>query len=146
MKKSFNPLVLLGCLLLMPVTPTRAQAKDIVVGVNLVNAPYDLAIPEQEAILEAMKKAGVRVIRAAIPLGDKGMRFAERVYGHGIEILLEWGFNDAADTCPVDDAARTDLVRELRGEFGQLAKQNRLKGLFFHNWQGNIYIGPSSSN
>jgi hypothetical protein len=56
--------------------------------------------------------------------------------------VTEWGFNYAVDTCPVDaaaDAARTDLVRELRGELSQLAKQNRLKGLFFYNWQGNIH-------
>jgi hypothetical protein len=45
--------------------------------------------------------------------------------------VTEWGFNYAVDTYPVDDAARTDLVRELRGELSQLAKQNRLKGLFF---------------
>jgi hypothetical protein len=101
MKKSFNPIVLLGCLLLMPVTPTRALAKDVVVGVNLVNAPYDLAIPEQETILEAMKKAGVRVIRSAIPLGDKGMSFAERVYAYGIKILLLGGVHYTGVAWPV---------------------------------------------
>ena len=85
----------------MPVTPTRAQAKDVVVGVKLVNAPYDLAIPEQETILEAMKKAGVRVIRAAIPLGDKGMSFAERVYAHGIKILLLGGVHYTGVAWPV---------------------------------------------
>src|SRR5580704_1969843 len=56
MKRSFNLIVLLGCLLFMPETPTRAQAKDVVVGVNLTNAPYDLSVAEQEAILGAMQR------------------------------------------------------------------------------------------
>jgi hypothetical protein len=100
MKKSFNLVVLLGCLLFMPVTPTRAQAKDVVVGVNLTNAPYDLSVAEQEAILGAMQKAGVRVIRAAIPgekalPAGKGLSFVERVYARGIKILWLMGIHYA---------------------------------------------------
>ena len=68
--------------------PALAQAQGTVVGVNLVNAPYNLTVPEQEAILSAMQTAGVRVIRGAIPSGDKGIGWAERVYAHDIKI--EW--------------------------------------------------------
>jgi hypothetical protein len=78
---------LLACLLLAPLVPDVARAADVVVGVNLVNAPYDLTIPEQETILNAMHAAGVRVIRGAIP-GEKGTGWAERASAHGIRI--EW--------------------------------------------------------
>jgi hypothetical protein len=56
--------------------------------------------------------------------------------------ITEWGFNYAVDTYPVpdkDDQARTDLVHEVRGIFSQLARQDRLRGVFFYNWQGNIH-------
>lgn len=75
------------------VPATAASPGEVVVGVNLVNAPYDLTVSEQEAILGAMQKAGVRVIRVAVPLNDKGISFAERVYAHGIKILLLGGMH-----------------------------------------------------
>ena len=31
------------------------------------------------------------------------------------------------------------LVREMRGYFGQLARQGRLGGIFFYTWEGNIH-------
>jgi hypothetical protein len=80
--------LLLAYLVLAPLVPTAAWAAEIVVGVNLVNAPYNLTVPEQETILNAMHAAGVRVIRDAIPSGEKGTSWARRVYAHGIKI--EW--------------------------------------------------------
>ncbi len=91
MKKSLNLIVLLGCLLNFPLVPPQTHAEDAAVGVNLVNAPYNLAIPEQEAILDAMQKNGVRIIRAALPFNANGFSFAERVYAHGIKIWLLGG-------------------------------------------------------
>src|SRR3984885_3565466 len=90
--KASSPLLplavlLLANLLLAPLVPTAAWAAETVVGVNLVNAPYNLTIPEQETILNAMHAAGVRVIRGAIP-GETGTGWAERAYAHGIRI--EW--------------------------------------------------------
>lgn len=38
-----------------------------------MNAPYDPTVSEQEAILNAMQAAGVRVIGGAIPPGDNGI-------------------------------------------------------------------------
>jgi hypothetical protein len=82
-----------GLLLTVFTYPALAKAEDVVVGVNLVNAPYDLTAPEQEAILDAMNKSGVRIIRAAVPINDKGYSFAERVYAHGIKISLLGGMH-----------------------------------------------------
>jgi hypothetical protein len=81
-------LLLLAFLLLAPLLPVAARAADLVVGVNLVNAPYNLTVAEQESILDAMHAAGVTVTRGAIPPGEKGVSWAERVYAHGIRI--EW--------------------------------------------------------
>lgn len=94
MKKSACPLVLLGCLLLMPLAPVLAQEESVTVGVNLVNAPYNLTIPEQEVLLSDLNRAGVHVIRGAIPPGDKGRSWAERVYAHGIKIawIVDCGY------------------------------------------------------
>ena len=94
MKASTTLFVLLACLLLASLCPAVAAPGDVplgvnvVVGVNLVNAPYDLTVPEQLSSLDAMQTAGVRVIRGAIPSGAKGIDWAERVYAHGIKI--EW--------------------------------------------------------
>jgi len=80
--------LLLACVLLMPLASAVARAADVVIGVNLVNASYDLTVPEQETIMNTMHTSGVRVIRGAIPSADKGTSWAERVYAHGIKI--EW--------------------------------------------------------
>jgi hypothetical protein len=78
----------LTCVLIMAVVPALAQADGVVVGVNLVNQPDRLTPQEQDAILDAMQSAGVRVIRAGIANNDKSLDFAQRVYAHGIKI--EW--------------------------------------------------------
>jgi hypothetical protein len=90
MKKFAYLVVVLGCMLLTSLAPARAD--DIVVGVNLVNQPDRLTPKEQDTILEAMKDAGVRVIRAGISNNDKSLDFAQRVYAHGIKIeWFAWG-------------------------------------------------------
>jgi hypothetical protein len=60
-------ILLIACILFGAVTARGALADEAVIGVNLVNAPYDLAVPEQQTILDALQAAGVHVIRAAIP-------------------------------------------------------------------------------
>lgn len=65
----------------MPLAPVLLQAHDVVVGVNLVNAPYDLTAAKQETILAALQHAGVLVIRGAIPPGDKA-RGCDHAEGH----------------------------------------------------------------
>ena len=138
MKKFVRPAILLGCLLLVPLTPVLAQAGDLIVGVNLVNAPYNLTDAEQENILQAMQKAGVRVIRVAAP-GPKGIAFAEQVYAHGMKILLlggvhysgAWpppppqGFNGMWGL-PALSHANPEL---LRNDFAPLMEQLEAKGI-----------------
>lgn len=63
-----------------------AQANVVTVGVNLVNAPYNLSAAEQESILDTMQRGGVQVIRGAIP-GPKGVDWAGRVYARDIRML-----------------------------------------------------------
>jgi len=69
------------------VVANPALADDVLVGVNVVNL-YPLAVEQQEAMLNEMKSAGVRVIRASITLDEKGVAFAELVSKLGIKI--EW--------------------------------------------------------
>jgi hypothetical protein len=99
---------LLGCLLL-PLGASEAQAEDVEVGVNLVNAPYNLSVAEQEAILTEMQRDGVRYIRSAIPLSDAGIAYAERVYAHGIKILLLGGVHYTGVAWPVPPAGFNGL-------------------------------------
>jgi hypothetical protein len=91
--KKFACLVIfLGCPLLKPLAATLAQADEVVVGVNLVNSPDKLTPQQQDMILDSMKSAGVRVIRASIANNDKSLAFAQRVYAHGIKIeWFAWG-------------------------------------------------------
>jgi Glycosyl hydrolase catalytic core len=84
MKKCAYLVALLECVLLMPLG--RAQTRDVVVGVNLLNHPEQLTPQEQDTILDNMKNAGVRVIRAGIINNDQYLDFIQRVYSHGIKI------------------------------------------------------------
>ena len=55
--------------------------------------------------------------------------------------ITEWDFNGlkGLDTCPIDDAMRLAMVREMRSVFAELAKQQRLGGSIFYTWQGQIH-------
>ena len=48
--------------------------------------------------------------------------------------ITEWGFPNADKTCPIDDAARTALVREYMGYFHTLAAAGRLVGTMYFSW------------
>jgi hypothetical protein len=95
MKKFACLVVLLGFVLPLPLA--SAQTRDVVVGVNLVNGPDQLTPQEQDTILNNMKSAGVRVIRAGIDTSEKSLDFAQRVYAHGIKIeWFAWGIPSAS--------------------------------------------------
>jgi hypothetical protein len=95
MKKFAYLVVLLGFVLLVPLA--SAQTRDVVVGVNLVNGPDQLTPEEQDTILNNMKSAGARVIRAGIDNSEKSLDFAQRVYAHGIKIeWIAWGIPSAS--------------------------------------------------
>ena len=100
--KCRNVLIALVCQLTICAAPVIAYAADVVVGVNM-NNPARLAAEQQDAMLGAMKAAGVRVIRAGIAPGDKGVDFARRVYAHGIRLvwILDFGgYQPGAPTRP----------------------------------------------
>jgi len=81
----------LACLLTLVAMPVAVRAENVVVGVNMTNA--DRIDPaQQDAMLSAMKSVGVRVIRAGLAPGEKGIDFARRVYAEGIRIDLLVGF------------------------------------------------------
>ena len=88
---------LVGCMFLLPSQPVSPPVEDVVVGVNLVNQPDKLTPQEQDTVLDRMKSAGVRVIRAGIDNSDKSFEFAQRVYAHGIKIeWFAWGIPSAS--------------------------------------------------
>src|SRR6202050_5911358 len=72
------------------------QARDLVVGVGFVFAPYNLLPAEQETILGQMQRAGVRVVRCSMSYDDKGPDLAQRVYAHGIKIIWLGGLDAGA--------------------------------------------------
>lgn len=55
--------------------------------------------------------------------------------------ITEWNFNGlkGLNACPIDDSMRLQMVRELRGIFDELARQNRLGGALYYTWQGAIH-------
>jgi hypothetical protein len=69
-----------------------AVAADTVVGINFVN-PDRLSTDQLDSALDAMKAAGVRVIRTGIPpnLVNHGTDFVQRVYQHGMQVELDLG-------------------------------------------------------
>ena len=48
--------------------------------------------------------------------------------------LTEWGFNNADANCPINDASRTSLVREMMGNLRPYVQDGRLVGLFSYAW------------
>jgi hypothetical protein len=67
-------------MLLVPLFHDPARAQEVVVGVDLVNQPDRLTPQQQDTIVDNMKDAGVRVIRAGIANNGKTLDFAKRVY------------------------------------------------------------------
>lgn len=55
--------------------------------------------------------------------------------------ITEWNFNGlkGLKACPIDDAMRIAMVREMRAVFAGLVRQRRLRGSLFYTWQGNIH-------
>jgi hypothetical protein len=69
-------------------TVRAAQTRDWVIGVNVVN-PTRASEADQDAIIDELKAAHIRVIRAPVPPDDKGIDFIKRVYAAGIKIELQ---------------------------------------------------------
>ena len=58
--------------------------------------------------------------------------------------ITEWGAGGANRTCPVVDTDKVKLVRELRDDYAELARQGRLKGLIFYVWHGDWHSAQES--
>ncbi len=48
--------------------------------------------------------------------------------------ITEWGFNNTDQNCPVNDTARTMLVKQMMGVFAKAAAQGRLVGITYFAW------------
>ena len=48
--------------------------------------------------------------------------------------ITEWGFPNPDLTCPLNDAARTLLIKEITADFAQAAAQRRLVGIDLFSW------------
>lgn len=90
MKRHTN-LQLLFCAVLAFVLMTPylvyARAKEVVVGVNVIN-PLRAKAAEQKALINQLADAHVRVIRCSITPDQNGINFANLAYSKGIKILL----------------------------------------------------------
>lgn len=51
--------------------------------------------------------------------------------------ITEWGFENRDMNCPIDERARTLLVRETHAQFAKFAADRRLAGIFYFTWSGN---------
>jgi hypothetical protein len=129
--KTYNCLtILLGCLLLMPRLPVLAQTNDVVVGVNLENNPDRLTPQQQDALLDAMKNSGVKIIRAGIAGdGNVGIDFAQRVYAYGMKILWLAGVKAPAACCVTKLSA--DDPDQFRAYFQPLFDKLESKRIVF---------------
>jgi len=69
-----------------------AIGADAINGMNVVN-PARLSADQEESILQAMKAAGVRVIRTGITpdLVNHGTEFVQRAYQHNMQVELSLG-------------------------------------------------------
>jgi hypothetical protein len=50
--------------------------------------------------------------------------------------ITEWGFSNAARTCPLDDSSRAALIRETRENLRNAARQGSLAASFYFEWSG----------
>jgi hypothetical protein len=64
-----------------------ALGEGVVVGVNIIN-PMRASVPDQNAVLDQLQAAHVRVIRCGVSPDEKGMDFARRAAAHGIAIQI----------------------------------------------------------
>jgi hypothetical protein len=67
--------------------PALARDPAVVVGINVVN-PMRMSADQQDAVVTALKAAGVKVIRDGITPDDKGIAFAKHITAQGMKIEL----------------------------------------------------------
>ncbi|MBT9332819.1 hypothetical protein [Paracidobacterium acidisoli] len=60
--------------------------------------------------------------------------------------VSEWGFPNPNLSCPLNDAARTLLVKEMYGDFTALAAQRRLTGIDLFSWNSDPWSKQPDSD
>jgi hypothetical protein len=50
--------------------------------------------------------------------------------------MTEWGFNNAAQSCPLNDTVRAQVIQAERSAFKEFAGQGRLAAILFYSWSG----------
>jgi hypothetical protein len=59
--------------------------------------------------------------------------------------VTEWGLNNGATNCPLDDTSRARVTREMMGDFAPYARRGSLAGLVYFAWTGTPGSPPLSS-
>src|SRR6202000_2384893 len=67
--------------------PGSARADECLVGVN-VNSFQNFSADEQHAIVDQLKRSGVRFVRTSLRLDDKNMQLAKLLQSEGIGLVL----------------------------------------------------------
>ncbi|MCA0405383.1 MAG: hypothetical protein LCH39_04455 [Proteobacteria bacterium] len=70
-----------------PGSRAPTHQNDAIIGVNFVN-PHRLPVKEQDAMLDAMEREGVKVIRMPYALEKPDLNLIARAYQRGIKVLL----------------------------------------------------------
>jgi hypothetical protein len=53
--------------------------------------------------------------------------------------VTEWGIDNPAAECPIDDAPRAQFIKEIMGDFRPYVRQGRVAGLVYFAWNS---VGP----
>lgn len=85
-------------------TAYPAGANEIPVGVN-VNSFQNFSAPDQQTIVEQLKRSGVRFVRTSLRPDDKNMNLAKTLQSEGIGLVLVTGpvFAPNAPLRPADE-------------------------------------------
>ncbi len=124
--------------------PSISFAQNVAIGVNIVD-PYKLGIDAQNTMLDQMKVAGVKVIRASITQDAKGVDFAKRAWDHGIRIewlIYHFGGYDPFGKNPLSAAD----PEQFRSTFAPVLASLEKQGVVFSAFELGNEINLSGTN
>jgi hypothetical protein len=55
--------------------------------------------------------------------------------------MTEWGFENPSQSCPLNEAERTQVIQAQRTAFKQYAEQGRLAAILYYSWSGVVPPG-----
>jgi hypothetical protein len=143
MRKYFT--LLIACLFFMAIANSAvSHGQDVAVGVNIID-PYKLSVDAQNTMLDQMKAAGVKVIRASVTQDAKGVDFAEHAWSHGIKIewlIYHFGGYDPFGKLPLSAAD----PEQFRATFAPILASLESKGIVFAAFELGNEINLSGTN